>query len=113
MKHAKSASSLERWQRSSRLVAAKAVLRASTEQRLVENLEGRARTEHTARQDMERRALSEAEVAERLGVSPFTVRAWRRRGHGPRFMKMGRAVRYRPEDVDAYKEISLRDPVAR
>lgn len=31
----------------------------------------------------------------RLGVSPFIVRAWRRKGQGPRFMKLGRAVRYR------------------
>ena len=59
------------------------------------------------------RALSETEVAERLGVSPFTVRAWRRRGHGPRFLKMGRAVRYRPEDIDAYKEMALVDPSTR
>lgn len=59
------------------------------------------------------RALSESEAAERLGVSPFTVRAWRRRGHGPRFMKMGRAVRYRPEDIDAYKQMALVDPSAR
>lgn len=59
------------------------------------------------------RALSESEVAERLGVSPFTVRAWRHRGHGPRFMKMGRAVRYRPEDVEAFKETALVDPTVR
>jgi excisionase family DNA binding protein len=70
-------------------------------------------TEPTIPHDMPGRALSETEVAERLGVSPFTVRAWRHRGLGPRFMKMGRAVRYRPEDVDAYKETSLRDPVLR
>lgn len=59
------------------------------------------------------RALSETEVAQRLGVSSFTVRAWRQRGHGPRFMKMGRAVRYRPEDVDAFKEMALVDPTVR
>ena len=53
------------------------------------------------------RVLSDIEVAERLGVSPFTVRAWRHKGQGPRFMKMGRAVRYRSEDVSA-----LVDPAA-
>lgn len=58
------------------------------------------------------RVLSDTEVAERLGVSPFTVRAWRRRGHGPRFMKMGRAVRYRSQDVEAFKEMALVDPAA-
>lgn len=58
------------------------------------------------------RVLSDTEVAERLGVSPFTVRAWRHKGQGPRFMKMGRAVRYRPEDVEAFKETALVDPAA-
>jgi excisionase family DNA binding protein len=49
------------------------------------------------------RALTERQVAERLGVSRFTVRAWRRKGLGPRFMKMGRVVRYRLEDVQEYE----------
>ena len=51
-------------------------------------------------------------IAERLGVSPFTVRAWRHKGQGPRFMKMGRAVRYRAEDVEAFKQTALVDPAA-
>lgn len=56
------------------------------------------------------RALTEEEVAARLGVSRFTVRAWRRKGFGPRFMKMGRAVRYRPEDVTDYEARVLTQP---
>jgi excisionase family DNA binding protein len=51
----------------------------------------------------ELRALNEGQVAERLGVSRFTVRAWRRKGLGPRFLKMGRMVRYRLEDVQEYE----------
>ena len=47
------------------------------------------------------------EVATRLGVSRFTLRAWRLKGHGPKFLKMGRAVRYRPEDVDEYERQAL------
>ena len=47
------------------------------------------------------------EVAARLGVSRFTVRSWRLKGVGPRFMKMGRAVRYRPQDVDEYERQAL------
>ena len=58
------------------------------------------------------RVLSDTEVAARLGVSPFTVRAWRHKGQGPRFMKIGRAVRYRPEDVEVFKETALVDPAA-
>lgn len=62
---------------------------------------------------IDERVLSDTEVAERLGVSPFTVRAWRRKGQGPRFVKFGRAVRYRSEDVEAFKETALVDPAVR
>ena len=43
-----------------------------------------------------RTTLTDIEVATRLGVSRFTLRSWRLKGVGPRFLKMGRAVRYRP-----------------
>ncbi len=55
----------------------------------------------------ERRILTDIEVAERLGVSRFTVRSWRIKGVGPRFLKMGRAVRYRSQDVDEYERQAL------
>ena len=51
--------------------------------------------------------LTDIEVAERLGVSRFTVRSWRLKGVGPRFLKMGRAVRYRSQDVDEYERQAL------
>jgi excisionase family DNA binding protein len=57
-----------------------------------------------------RRTLTDIEVAARLGVSRFTVRSWRLKGVGPRFLKMGRAVRYRPEDVEAYVQQTLIAP---
>ena len=53
------------------------------------------------------RILTDLEVAERLGVSRFTVRSWRLKGVGPRFLKMGRAVRYRSQDVDEYERQAL------
>src|SRR4051794_8585309 len=53
------------------------------------------------------RILTDVEVAERLGVSRFTVRSWRLKGVGPRFLKMGRAVRYRSEDVDEFEQQAL------
>lgn len=59
------------------------------------------------------RALTDVEVATRLGVSRFTLRAWRRRGTGPRFLKLGRAVRYRPEDVDAFERAARVEPAPR
>ena len=54
-----------------------------------------------------KRTLTDVEVAARLGVSRFTVRSWRLKGLGPRFLKMGRAVRYRPQDVDDYERQAL------
>lgn len=55
----------------------------------------------------DKRTLTDVEVAARLGVSRFTVRSWRLKGLGPRFLKMGRAVRYRPQDVDEYERQAL------
>ena len=55
----------------------------------------------------ENRTLTDLEVAERLGVSRFTVRSWRLKGVGPRFLKLGRAVRYRSQDVDEYERQAL------
>lgn len=59
------------------------------------------------------RPLTDIEVAARLGVSRFTVRSWRLKGEGPRFLKMGRAVRYRPEDVLEYEQRVLVSPTSR
>lgn len=47
--------------------------------------------------------LSDIELASLLGASIQTVRNWRWRGEGPRFVKLGgRMVRYRPDDVAAF-----------
>ena len=54
-----------------------------------------------------RMILTDVQVAERLGVSRFTVRSWRLKGVGPRFLKMGRAVRYRSQDLDEYERQAL------
>jgi excisionase family DNA binding protein len=63
--------------------------------------------EESPTQPSDRRTLTDVEVAARLGVSRFTVRSWRLKGVGPRFMKMGRAVRYRLRDVDEYERQAL------
>ena len=62
---------------------------------------------HSFASSSENRILTDVEVAERLGVSRFTVRSWRLKGVGPRFLKMGRAVRYRSRDVDEYERQAL------
>jgi predicted DNA-binding transcriptional regulator AlpA len=44
----------------------------------------------------------EKREAERLGISVRTLQQWRRTGDGPPYVKMGSAVRYNPEAVDAW-----------
>ncbi|CTQ69499.1 helix-turn-helix transcriptional regulator [Roseibium alexandrii] len=46
--------------------------------------------------------LNENKAAEYLGLSVRTLQAWRVRGGGPTFVKAGRAVRYRPDDLNAW-----------
>ena len=48
--------------------------------------------------------LSAAEVAEALGVPVGTVYAWNHRGTGPRPISVGRHVRYREAEVEAWLE---------
>jgi predicted DNA-binding transcriptional regulator AlpA len=43
--------------------------------------------------------LNEAQTELLLGVSARTLQAWRLRGGGPKFVKAGRAVRYRRRDL--------------
>ena len=57
-------------------------------------------------------ALTESQVAEQLGLSVATLRAWRHRGRGPRFVRFGRAVRYLPEDIDAFVRANAVDTTA-
>ena len=63
--------------------------------------------EESSNRGSRKSTLTDIEVASRLGVSRFTVRSWRLKGVGPRFLKMGRAVRYRPQDVDDYERQAL------
>lgn len=49
-------------------------------------------------------ALSESELARRANVSIAALRKWRREGTGPRFLKLGRLVRYLAQDVDRWLE---------
>ena len=54
------------------------------------------------------RLLKEAEAAEMLGLEVSTMRRWRWAGRGPRYLKLGGAVRYDPADIEAFKEASRR-----
>lgn len=46
--------------------------------------------------------LSEKELAAAVGIASASLRNARNRGEGPRFVKFGRLVRYKWEDVEAY-----------
>jgi excisionase family DNA binding protein len=51
------------------------------------------------------RLLTQEQAAELLGVLPKTLQAWRTTRRYPlRFVKVGRCVRYKPEDVADFIE---------
>jgi len=46
--------------------------------------------------------LDEHAVARITGLSVASVRRWRFLKQGPRYLKIGSSVRYRPEDINAW-----------
>jgi predicted DNA-binding transcriptional regulator AlpA len=46
--------------------------------------------------------LNEQDVAGITGMSVASVRRWRLLRQGPKYIKLGSAVRYRPEDIYAW-----------
>jgi len=51
---------------------------------------------------MEDRLLTTNEVAEYLGVPVATLYAWRHRGGGPPGARVGKHVRYRRQELEAW-----------
>lgn len=52
--------------------------------------------------------LDEARLATQLNVSRSTLQSWRYAGRGPRYIKIGRLIRYRNADVEAYLRAQTR-----
>lgn len=52
--------------------------------------------------------VDERQAATRLAVSVRTLQQWRVSGDGPRFAKIGRCVRYRAIDLEAFVVANLR-----
>ncbi len=50
----------------------------------------------------DRRLLSLQELAGYLGVPVTTCYQWRHKGAGPRGIRVGRYIRYRPDDVEKW-----------
>lgn len=46
--------------------------------------------------------LTEDQLSEAIAVPVKTLQRWRLTSDGPRYVKAGRAVRYRPEDVELW-----------
>jgi predicted DNA-binding transcriptional regulator AlpA len=47
-------------------------------------------------------ALDERDAATYIGYTTSALRAWRRQGRGPAYIKAGRSVRYLVRDLDAW-----------
>ncbi len=46
--------------------------------------------------------MTQAQVKEITGLADSTLEQWRLKGKGPKFIKLGRLVRYRTSDLQAY-----------
>lgn len=46
--------------------------------------------------------MTEMQACELLSVSPRTLQAWRVRGGGPKYVKIGKAVRYKRRDISEW-----------
>lgn len=46
-------------------------------------------------------------LADRWLISPRTLEQWRWQGRGPRYLKIGGRVIYRPSDVEAFEAANL------
>ena len=46
--------------------------------------------------------LNTKAAAAKVGCAPITLAKLRCAGGGPAFLKIGRSVRYRPEDIEAW-----------
>jgi hypothetical protein len=56
--------------------------------------------------------LTESDLAKRWNVAVKTIQAQRQRGAGPKYMKLGAAVRYRLTDVEEFESANTRASTA-
>ncbi len=54
--------------------------------------------------------LTEVQAAALLMLSPSTLKKWRRTRRGPRYYRLGSAVRYKREDLEAFVSESAEHP---
>lgn len=73
-------------------------------------LENHQDAPETTLQAPQKVVLTTREAAAFLGLAISTLNKWRCYGKGPQFIKLGRAVRYRQDDLERYVEFSTRNP---
>lgn len=56
--------------------------------------------------------IDEAKLAAKLGVTRSTLQSWRYAAKGPRYIKIGKFIRYRVADVEAYLRAQTRGALA-
>nr|EDZ38383.1 MAG: Hypothetical protein CGL2_10305005 [Leptospirillum sp. Group II '5-way CG'] len=59
---------------------------------------------------MDNKLLSNSEAAEFLGMSPDTLPRWRWAGIGPVYLRVGRSIKYRRADLEAFLNESRVNP---
>jgi predicted DNA-binding transcriptional regulator AlpA len=52
-------------------------------------------------------ALDTRQAAELTGIAAHTLECWRRDGEGPPYVKLGRLMKYRRIDLDAFMESNM------
>lgn len=62
----------------------------------------------TVSHDLANTVLNTKEAAKYLRLSASTLNRWRCYGTGPKYLKLGRAVRYQQNELDAYLATRLK-----
>jgi hypothetical protein len=55
--------------------------------------------------------IAEPDAASYIGYSLAALRLWRRQGRGPVYIRHGRSIRYRVEDLDRWVSAHLVQPL--
>jgi hypothetical protein len=56
---------------------------------------------------MQSQFLTPKDLASRWSIANKTLSQWRWNGHGPKYSKIGKLVRYSLEDIEAYEVSAL------
>jgi len=66
-------------------------------------------TMNSTETSLARTAYTTPEAAAYLGLAVSTLNKWRCYGSGPKFLKLGRSVRYRQSELDHFAETRMLD----